>query len=181
MATLSIELPPHAEQVHRNRRRWSELMADTGLAKVEGRIETDRHGHVLMTPPPAPRHGALQSEIAYLLRALSSEGRVVTECPVSTSDGVKAADVAWASPARVAELADGVCFARAPEVCVEVLSPGNTDAEMREKRALFFDAGAVEVWVCTESGAMSFFLADESSAAGASALFPAFPKKIELR
>jgi Uma2 family endonuclease len=181
MATLNIELPPHAEQVDCNLRRWAELVADPELARFEGRIETDRHGHVLMSPPPRPNHGALQSEIAYHLRFLSREGRVITECPVSTADGVKAADVAWASPTRVAELADGVCFPRAPEICVEVLSPRNTDAEMREKKALYFDAGAREVWFCSDSGAMRFYVADAGDAVSASGLFPKFPGQIELR
>jgi Uma2 family endonuclease len=181
MATLIIELPPHALQVERNLRRWTDLLADSELARFEGRIETDRHGHVLMSPRPAPNHGARQSEIAYHLRSLSREGRVLTECPVSTSDGVKAADVAWASPARVAELADGVCFPRAPDVCVEVLWPGNTDAEMREKQALYFDAGAREVWFCSDSGAMSFHVTDSRGAVPVSALFPTFPAQIELR
>ncbi|OFW17900.1 MAG: hypothetical protein A3H97_15775 [Acidobacteria bacterium RIFCSPLOWO2_02_FULL_65_29] len=156
-------------------------MADPELTRFEGRIETDRHGHVLMSPPPAPNHGALQSEIAYHLRSLSSEGRVITECPVSTSDGVKAADVAWASPACVAELADGVCFPRAPEICVEVLSPRNTAAEMLEKKALYFDAGAREVWFCADSGSMRFYLAGSGAEAPGSALFPTFPGRIHPR
>ncbi len=181
MPALHIELPPHAAQVEANLRRWAELFADPELARFEGRIETDRHGYVLMTPPPAPKHGALQSEIAYHLRTLSSEGRVITECPVSTADGVRAADVAWASPTRLAELADGVCFPHAPEVCVEVRSPGNTDAELREKTALFFDAGAREVWICAETGAMQFHLGDTRSAAPTSMLFPTFPRHIDLR
>jgi Uma2 family endonuclease len=178
---LNIELPPHAEQVRRNLRRWAELIADPVPARFEGRIETDRHGHVLVSPPPSPNHGALQSEIAHLLRSLSHEGRVFTECPVSTSDGVRAADVAWASPARVAELADGICFPRAPEICVEVLSPGNTDAEMEEKKALHFDAGASEVWFCADAGVMRFYLADAGGAAHASALFPKFPVRVDVR
>src|SRR5947209_3102308 len=82
----------------------AELAADRELAKVEGRIETDRHGHIIMSPPPAPNHGSFQSEIAYLLRTLMPAGRVLTECPISTADGVKAADVAWASPERMEEL-----------------------------------------------------------------------------
>lgn len=180
MAILSIELPPHAEQVERNLRRWAELMADPEMTRFEGRIETDRHGHVLMTPPPAPKQGALQSEIAYQLRLLSNDGRVITECPVSTSDGVRAADVVWASPTRVAELGNAICFRRAPDVCVEVLSPSNTDAEMREKRALFFDAGAREVWLCSESGEMTFYLTG-SDAATMSALFPTFPARVDPR
>ena len=34
----------------------------------------------------------------------------------------------------------------APDLVVEVLSPGNTDEEMRQKRANFFAAGTVRVW-----------------------------------
>jgi hypothetical protein len=73
-----------------------------------------------------------------------------------TADDVKSADVHWASPARLAELADSVCLPRAPEVCVEVRSPGNTYAGRRERTALFFDARAREVWIRPDSGAMQF-------------------------
>src|ERR1051325_4807350 len=99
MATLTIELPPQRQQTAFNLRRWTELLGDPELAKIEGRIETDRYGHIIMSPPPAPSHGSYQSEIAHLLRTKLRRGRVLTECPISTADGVKAADVAWASPA----------------------------------------------------------------------------------
>src|SRR3989442_2158687 len=108
MATLTLELPPHKTQTAFNLRRWAELLADPELAKVEGRIETDRHGHIIMSPPPAPSHGSYQSEIGYLLRTLMPNGRVLSECPVSTADGVKTADVAWASPGRMRKLGNRV-------------------------------------------------------------------------
>src|SRR5438105_6230744 len=98
MASLTLELPPQKTQTAFNLRRWAELLADRELAKVEGRIETDRHGHIIMSPPPAASHGGFQAEIVRLLWELLPEGRVLTECPISTADGVKAADVAWASP-----------------------------------------------------------------------------------
>src|SRR5947208_1423892 len=104
MATLTLELPPHKAQTAFNLRRWAELLADRELTKVEGRIETDRHGHIIMSPPPAPSHGSFQLEIGRLLWNFLPEGRVLTECPISTADGVKAADVAWASPERMSEL-----------------------------------------------------------------------------
>src|SRR5438105_15484047 len=129
MATLTIELPPQETQRSFNLRHWAELLNDPELAKIEGRIETDRHGHIIMSPPPAPSHGSFQFEIGRHLWALLPEGRVLTECPISTADGVKAADVAWASPERMRELSDQVCFPHAPEICVEVLSPRNTKAE----------------------------------------------------
>src|SRR5216110_279753 len=142
MATLTLELPAQEKQTAFNLRRWAELLGNQELAKFEGRIETDRHGHIIMSPPSAPSHGSLQLEIGYLLRSLMPRGRVLTECPVSTADGVKAADVAWASPECMRELGNRVCFPRSPEICVEVLSPSNTEAEIREKVALYFDAGA---------------------------------------
>lgn len=181
MATLTLELPPQRTQTAFNLRRWAELLADPELAKFEGRVETDRYGHIIMSPPPAPSHGSFQSEIAYLLRHLLDHGRVLTECPISTADGVKAADVAWASPALMAELGNRVCFPRAPEICVEVISPSNTEAEIREKMVLYFDAGAKEVWTCSASGVMSFFSAKGQKPLRASQICPKVPKRIKLR
>ena len=181
MATLTLELPAHKTQTAFNLRRWAELLADRRLAKVEGRIETDRHGHIIMSPPPAPSHGSFQLEIGRLLWNLLPEGRVLTECPISTADGVKAADVAWASPERMTELGEQVCFPHAPDICVEVLSPSNTEAEMNEKMALYFDAGAREVWLCARSGAMSFFSPSAALPSRASELCPQFPQQVELR
>jgi Uma2 family endonuclease len=180
MTTLTIELPSHAEQTERNLRLWAELVADPELAKFEGRIETDRHGHIIMSPPPAASHGSFQSKITHLLWSLVKDGRVITECPISTSDGVKAADVAWASPSRIRELGNRVCFPHAPEICVEVLSPSNTREEIREKQALYFDAGAQEVWICSGSGAMTFFVSHSGEAQKKSRLCPKFPRQIDL-
>lgn len=177
---LTIELPSHAAQTRFNLRRWTQLLADAQLAKFDGRIETDRHGHIIMSPPPAPSRGSFQLEIGHLLRSLMPRGRVLTECPVSTADGVKAAAVAWASPARIRELGTRACFTQAPEVCVEVLSPGNTDAEIEEKMALYFDAGAQEVWGCAPSGAVTFTARGATGPMEASQLCPAFPKLVKL-
>lgn len=181
MATLTIELPSHKAQTQFNLRRWAELLADRELAKIEGRIETDRHGHVIMSPPPAPSHGSYQSEISHLLRTLMPAGRVLTECPISTADGVRAAGVAWASAECMEELGQQVCFPRAPEICAEIISPSNTEAEIGEKKALYFDAGAKEAWLCDESGAMSFFVGGATRPARTSRTCPQFPKRIELR
>jgi hypothetical protein len=45
MDTLRIELPPQPTQAASNLRRWVEVMNNPELCKIEGRIETDRHGH----------------------------------------------------------------------------------------------------------------------------------------
>jgi Uma2 family endonuclease len=181
MATLTIQLPPHEAQTEFNLRRWDELLADRELARIEGRVETDRFGHVIMSPPPAANHGFYQFEIARLLHQFMRRGRVLTECPISTADGVRAADVAWASPQRVKELGNRTCFPNAPEICIEVLSPGNSDAEIQEKMRLYFDAGAQEVWVCGMIGGMNFYLSADAPASQVSKLCPEFPVHIELQ
>ncbi len=178
---LTIELPPQRAQTAFNLRRWSELLRDPALAKIEGRIETDRHGQIIMSPPPAASHGSYQFRIGALLDRLMHGGRVLTECPISTADGVRAADVGWASPERMRELGEGNCFPRAPEICVEVLSPGNSKAEIQEKTALYFDAGAREVWHCSTSGGMTFLAAGTSEPLSASRLCPDFPVKVLLQ
>ncbi|MBI2949128.1 MAG: Uma2 family endonuclease [Verrucomicrobia bacterium] len=180
MATLTIELPPQAEQTRFNLRRWAELLADPEVAKIEWRVETDRYGHIIVMPPPVPRHGSFQSRIAYLLQTLLPNGRTITECPISTADGVKGADVAWASPECMTTLGDKSCFPRSPEICIEVISPDNSEAEIREKMALYFDAGAEEVWTCGISGAISFFGPGLAPLSG-SQLCLDFPKQILLQ
>ncbi|MCI0539890.1 MAG: Uma2 family endonuclease [Verrucomicrobiales bacterium] len=179
MGTLTIELPHQAEQTAFNLRRWDKLLADPELARIEGRVETDRHGHIIMSPPPAARHGSFQYKIGRLLEDLLPDGRVVTECPISTADGVKAADVAWASKECLRHLGNRACFPRSPEVCVEVLSPSNTRAEINEKMSLYFDAGAREVWICDTAGKMSFF-GPNPSPLRRSKFCPKFPRRVVL-
>lgn len=177
MPTLTIEVRPRAEQTEFNLRRWEELQTDDYFAKIEGRIETDRHGRVIMSPPAAPNHGRFQGKIYALLEKLLTGGEPLTECPISTADGVKAADVAWASAERWGEVGNRSCFLRAPEICVEIFSPSNTDEEIREKMALYFDAGAEEVWICDSFGALTFY-AREIQPLARSVLCPNFPGRL---
>ncbi len=175
---LTIELPSQESMAEFNLSRWRELMDDPWLSKIEGRIETDRYGHVLMSPPPNSFHGSYQLEIGFRLKTLLPQGRTLTECPISTSDGVRAADVAWLSSERIDSHREEIVFTVAPEICVEVLSPSNTAEEMRDKAALYFDAGAQEFWLCTQEGVMSF--QNLKGPLTGSLLCPSFPKKVTL-
>ena len=177
LPNVTIEFRPREEQTALNLRRWAELLADPEMQRIPGRIETDRHGRIIMSPPPAPRHGRFQHKIGSLLEKLMVPGEILPECPISTADGVRAADVAWASADRWRELGNRACFIRAPEICVEVISPGNSEEEIREKTALYFDAGAEEVWTCDSFGTMSFF-APGGVLLDSSRLCPKFPRQI---
>jgi Uma2 family endonuclease len=175
---LTIQLRPSERQTAFNLERWRELLADRDLARLPHRIETDRHGHILMSPPPAPAHGDQQSEIVYLLKTLLPQGRVVTECPLSTSDGVKAIDVAWLVPERHQEVRSMSCLVQAPEICVEVLSPSNTPEEVSEKIALYFESGAREVWICEQDGTLRFCFSATQELRQSSEMCPEFPTRI---
>jgi hypothetical protein len=82
MANVVIELPSHAEQTAFNLRRWAEMVKDPELQRYVGRVETDRFGQVIISPPPAPDHGHFQATIAHLLKQLTPHGRRITECPI---------------------------------------------------------------------------------------------------
>ena len=49
---------------------------------------------------------------------------------------------------------------------------------MAQKRELYFAKGAKEVWICSETGELSFF--NHYGEADASDLFPKFPGVIDL-
>lgn len=107
-----------------------------------------------------------------------SEGRVRPECPLSTSGGVKGIDIVWISHQRVAEGLRQNVLTIAPEICVEVLSLGNTRAEIEEKKRLYFEAGAEEVWIAAPDGEIAFF--DGTGEREASGLCPRFPVRVKI-
>ena len=127
---VTIELPDLKSQSSFNLARWQEILADPRLATLPERIETDRHGRIIMTPPRGFLHADRQGHIADLLKDLLPDGRVLAECPLSTADGVKAIDLAWLSKGRVEFRERPLVLTSAPEICIEVLSPSNTAAEI---------------------------------------------------
>lgn len=106
------------------------------------------------------------------------EGISLTECPLETSEGVKAVDVAWISRERRASRPHRPAYLIAPEICVEILSPSNTSEEIEFRKRLFFEKGAVEFWVCDENGELTFY--DAAGEIPKSKLCPEFPSRVEV-
>jgi len=151
-----LEPPTRAEQMAFNRRRWAEIVADPSLAALPGKVECNAFGNVIMMPPASGDHSRKQLAIQLaLMKRLG--GFALPECPVSTLDGVRAADVGWYSEERFAEVEGQIAFETAPEICVEILSPSNSEREMAAKSRLYFDSGALEVWLCDADGRLRFF------------------------
>ena len=134
--------------------RWDEVLKDPTLRDLPYKIELNTWGKVEMTPA-SNRHGHLQSEIAYTLRS-QLQGMVITECSILTRIGVRVPDVAWASPEFMGAFGEITPYTRAPEICVEILSPSNVEAEVEEKTSAYLAAGALEVWLVSEAGSVRF-------------------------
>ena len=129
---------------------WADVLANPHLQNLPFKIELNRWGRIEMSPA-SNRHGMVQVDIAAELRQRTG-GRVIVECSVQTLDGVRVADVAWVSDERLQRFGDNTPFPGAPELCVEIMSPTNTWAEMHYKASLYLQAGATQVWIQTLDG-----------------------------
>jgi Uma2 family endonuclease len=154
---------------------WAAVLENKSLQDLPFKIETNRFGQIVMSPA-SNRHGINQGKITTRLSLLGLRGTVITECSVETEDGVKVADVAWASAEFIQRNADFVAYPQAPEVCVEIVSPSNSRIEMQEKRDNYFCRGAKEVWLCDLNGTLTFY--DPQGIIDHSKLFPEFPAQI---
>jgi Uma2 family endonuclease len=154
---------------------WQQVLADPTLANLPYKIELNEWGNIEMTPA-SNRHRAFQASILILLRSLMTEGKSYVEMSIDTAKNVKVADVIWASEAFLAQHGFETPYRLAPEICVEIVSPANSQAEMMTKKDLYLAKGAKEVWFC-EDGQMRFY--DHQGKCDVSTLCPAFPLTVE--
>jgi Uma2 family endonuclease len=136
--------------------KWNELLNNPFFRDIPYKVELNKYGQILMSPA-SNRHGILQYKTGREIERLKKSGVIIIECSILTSEGVRVADVAWASDEFFAEFSDKTPYPKAPEICVEVVSPGNSRAEIEEKIRLYLEKGALEVWIVSASGGVSFF------------------------
>lgn len=112
-------------------------------------------GEVKRMSPTGITHGFLCIEVGAEIRDFVKANDLGITCGAETGfvverdpDSVIAADVAFISHERLATIENPDKFGpSAPDLAVEVLSPGNRRGEIEEKIALYFAAGARAVWV----------------------------------
>lgn len=136
--------------------KWHELMNNPFFRDVPYKVELNKFGQILMSPA-SNRHGILQNRTARAIENAKGSGVVIIECSILTSDGVKVANVAWASDEFYAEFGDETPYPKAPEICVEIKSPANIKAEMDEKVRLYLEKGALEIWIVDETAKINFY------------------------
>ncbi len=155
--------------------QWAEIVNNPLLRNLPYKVETNARGQILLSPHKA-HHARQQKALITHLDDCRPDGEAFPEYPIATAKGVKQADVIWASRDRLQEMQEtGDPPTLAPEICVEVLSDSNTVDELDEKRALYREAGAEEVWVVEQDGQIRFFADEERSQ---SAILPDAPNHL---
>jgi Uma2 family endonuclease len=153
-------------------RRWHAVAAERDSPD---HYELNEFGEVIMSPRPTNEHQrALSAIVVSLQGRLGPEA--VAEVSILTDRGVRVPDVVWMPPERWAEVKGQTPLPFAPDLCVEVLSPGNTREEIAMKTAAYLRSGAREVIVVGLAGEVSFFGAEgpcRASALGVALDLPA--------
>jgi len=135
---------------------WSEVIENPLLNNLPFKIELNKWGQLLMSPA-SNHHGRLQYMLGSRLEKEYQGGVVIMECSIQTTEGVKVADVVWASDDFIEKQGFQTPYAIAPEICIEVMSPSNSKAEMAEKIQLYLAKGAKEVWICDKKQEIHYY------------------------
>ena len=110
-------------------------------------------GELLEIAPPGDEHGEIAAIIAHTLRAFVVEhglGSVRVESGFQLSrepDTVRAPDVAFIAKERLIRPRPKGYYPGAPDVAIEILSPGDTFREVQERIEAWLSAGAKSVWL----------------------------------
>lgn len=156
-AQLDQALEPHAL-----RERWTQLLRDDGLPE---RCELDAYGEVLVNPPPTFAHQLIVRAIERQLEA--TLGGTAGSFAVMTDAGVFIPDVCWSADIGALAALGEDPLARCPEICVEVVSPGNRRKALNEKAAAYLAVGCREVIVVELDGRIRYLTASgEQSGSG---------------
>ncbi len=153
---------------------WEEAIEDPHLDGLPYKVELNSDGNIVMSPTRFA-HSGYQGKICNLLDRLL-DGMTVTEGAVQTSDNVKVTEVAWLTWEHWEVAQHELAASTAPAICVEVTSKSNYQRELNEKKALYFEAGAKEVWICDMTGKMLFYTPEGQ--VEKSAMCPDFPASV---
>lgn len=136
-----IEAPLSREELAA---RYRDICEDVRFSNLPGKIELDLWGRMVMSPA-STYHGMVQGRLCQRLAVLG--GETFAEAPIVTAMGLFVADVAWGSAQFISAHGGETPLMRAPELCIEVVSPSNSVKELQEKLTAYLAAGAQEVWI----------------------------------
>ncbi len=108
-----------------------------------------RHGDPVKLPPLRLGHALIQENLRALLKqAAGDAGLVLVELGFRIGDrNYRVSDVAYFSRERLGAQDPRRPFYGAPDMVIEILSPSNTAADVRDRRKLCLENGSAEFWV----------------------------------
>jgi Uma2 family endonuclease len=123
-------------------------------------------GRLLVTPAPSFRHQeivlALGAHFAAYARRQGGRAAVAPVDVALSEHSIVQPDVVYIAPERASIVARHV--AGAPDLVVEVLSPGTARRDLGEKLKLYAEAGVAEYWIVDPAGRTFEFLANRDGA-----------------
>jgi Uma2 family endonuclease len=125
--------------------------------QLDERIELIKGKIFKMSPAPAPRHQLISGEISFLLKKFLKKSPCkvfaapfdVRLTPLGKVDNQRIHTVVQPDICVVCapEKIDSKGCLGAPDLVIEILSPGNTDREMNEKFQIYQENGVLEYWL----------------------------------
>lgn len=122
--------------------------------EAEGMHYELHDGEVVLVPPAKPFHSYLQSFLTdWFNKAARGEGLAMSELPYRPAANLQYwyADVAYMSNEQWKRMQSDEYVVFTPELIVEVLSPSNRAAKIKQQRLVAFSAGTREFWVIDPS------------------------------
>jgi Uma2 family endonuclease len=125
------------------------------LEAIPQEREGDRHelidGELIVTPSPIPVHQIISVNIEYALARLVRENGlgIVLHAPIDirlTPENVLVPDIIFIAQDRLHIIGPKTIDA-APDLVVEILSPGTRRRDLETKRALYARFGVQEYWI----------------------------------
>jgi Uma2 family endonuclease len=135
---------------------WAELAQDEQSPDY---YELTEYGELVLSPRAETNHQRLCAEIAFQLRSQLKGEAVVETAVLTTTAGLRVPDVTWMPQARWDQLPHNA-VPQAPELVVEVLSPGNRTHKMNHKIQGYLQSGVQEVIVVGLTGTIEYIRQD---------------------
>jgi Uma2 family endonuclease len=107
------------------------------------------HGEVIMSPAPTLDHQRLLARLFDLIRRLIPNGEVLF-APVDVyldDENVVQPDILWVAAESKCVSVEGRYLRGAPDLVVEIFSPGNTRRDKKDKFRLYEKHGVREYWM----------------------------------
>jgi Uma2 family endonuclease len=135
---------------------WAELAQDEQSPDY---YELTEYGELIWSPRAETSHQRMCSSLVRQLSQQLGEEAVQEVAVLTTTAGIRVPDVVWMPQARWDQHPRNAVL-QAPELVVEVLSPGNRKPEMNHKIQGYLSSGVKEVVVIGLTGTIEYVRQD---------------------